>query len=250
MNILLCLLLLFTISFSKQTDSVEVNLIYRPLDSQLRIFEMELFKKVISFYNLKNEKKIKLIIHIEPDFNKIRPLMLSDTFKNKHVSSISSFTISDIPNFEYSAAYLPVKDAFISLRNYKYKNDFIRCGYNNNSYTFSVINSIKDKNRFKYVPFSSSSKLLKELKKGTIECYFFDSYVTFFNPEIKILKYASDETSYLGIIFRKNSELKKMLNPTIKYFVTSSLYYSMLRKYLGNDISKYVEKMLKKSNLN
>ena len=247
MNILLCLLFLFSICYSKQTDSVEVNLIYRPLDSQLRIFEMELFKKVISFYNLKNEKKLKLVIHIEPDFNKIRPMMLSDKFKNKHVSSISSFTISDIPNFEYSPAYLPLKYAIISLKNYTYNNEMITCGYNDNPYTVNYLNTISDKNKFKFIPFNSSKILLSELKKGTIDSYFFDSYITFFNPEIKIIKYTSEETYYLGIVFRKNSELKKMLNPTIKYFVTSSLYYSMLRKYLGNDISKYVENMLKKS---
>lgn len=247
MYIILCLILIH-VSYPNQKDSVEVNLIFRPLDSKLRVFEMELFKKIISFYNLKNEQKLKLVTHKEPDFNRIRPLMLSDKFKNKHVSSISSFTISNIPNFDYSSAYLPVRNAFISLNDYNYKNDKIRCGYNNNPYTVNVINSLDEKNQFEFIPYSSSNDLYVELKKGNIECYFFDSYVTFFNQEIKVIKYTSEETSYLGIIFKKNSELKKMLNPTIKYFVTSTLYYSMLRKYLGRDISTYVEKMLKRSN--
>lgn len=226
-------------------DSVTINVIARPLDTKVNEFELDMFKKIVDFHNKKNETRFKLNVIFEPDFNKIRPEMLSGKYDLDSICSIASFTISNIPKFEYSYPYLPVRDSFISLKNFEPSAAKLKSAYNDNPFNKAVIDAFEDKDKYEFIPYNGEAATYDALRNGEVDVCMGDSYIAFFEDDLKVYRYISKKSKFLGIIFPRGSALKNELNNTIKYFMKSSTYYAMLREYLGRDITRYVEKTMK-----
>jgi hypothetical protein len=246
LNILLIALLLLPATFmtAQENDTLKVDVFVREVDNYVNEFEEILLNNILKVHNSKNDIKVKVNI-IKKPFNDIRPYMLKHKNDIKYMFSIAAYTISDLPDFEYSAAYLPVRDSFIGLKHYSEPvNRRINLGYIDNKYNLAVLNTVQDKNKYKFIPYTGYNEIRRAYEKGAIDLYFADSYKTYFNPEIKIEKYIS-KTKFLGIIFLKNSKIKEILDPTINYYLRSPGYHKLLKKILGDGVSEYISKTLK-----
>jgi ABC-type amino acid transport substrate-binding protein len=46
-----------------------------------------------------------------------------------------------------------------------------------------------------------------------------------------------------GILLPKNSKLKEKIDPIIKYYVKTSRFYQLVKKYFGEDASNYFKNL-------
>ena len=244
-----CLIIFFVFqsffSMSQDKENIEVDVYVRKTKTKIEDFEGKLLKKIVDLHNKKNKIKISINV-IQKPFNDIRPFMLKEKNSGRHMFSIAAYTISNLADFEYSAPYFPVRDSFISLKTHKKSGSSLEsCGHIGNKYNLAVINKIPDIKQYKLIPYNDYNKLYQDLLDGKINLMFWDSYEVFFNNTLKIDRYISKKTRYLGIIFVKDSKIKKILDPTIKYYLRSPNYNKLLKQELGKDVSKYISKTLK-----
>ena len=232
--------LFITFSFS-QNNSQNVDIYLRPLKFNIRIFEKKLIDKLLSTYNENNKVQLKANYIVIDDFNKIRPALYSKSANKKYVCAISGFTITKIKKFEYSHPYFPFQEVFISKSNFKASNSVIKCGFFDNPFSRRRILQFSSRFKYKFIKYTNENLLRTDLDNNkNIDIRFADSYEVYFGKGLKVYQNIDPNYEFLGIIFPKNSTLKKILNPVLKKFIKSNDYEAMLTEHLGHKYAKEI----------
>jgi hypothetical protein len=238
MKYFICLLI-NTVIFS-QSDIQKVDIIIRPFIDKMRVFEKNIIDTIIKIHNQRNKFQLKTNYIIEENYNKIRPMLYSDQVNRNYSCGISGFTISKIKGFEFSHPYMPIQEVFISRIDFNGTDSILRCGFSNNPFSKRRILQISSDFKYAFIPYDEKSELYKALNTGEIDIRLADSHDAFFDPLLKIYENIDSNYEYLGIIFPKNSMLKKMLSPILKDFIHTKEYRMMVIQFLGEDFSRNV----------
>lgn len=228
---------------SQRVDTLSVHTVF-PIKSdpayKVYRFESELFNKLIQLYNSKHKNKFYIKYQYAKDFNNLIKSLKTQTYS----CAYGQITIGFLKKVEYSKPYFPVRNSLIrnkshllnfngekknlvGLINHKYYKNLYRKLLKN----YQVRDTIINENNYE--------DLLKLLKKGFIDCYIGDSIDAWIRDDIEIVIHIDDEVNYLGLLYPKNSELKEKLDDTISYYIKTNSFYSLLKKYFGNEFANY-----------
>ena len=202
-----------------------------------------LIKDIISLYNLNHDNKIdiefKLLSNFSEAFKRLKN-NISDT-----VLAINNISINALrkEEFDFSSSYLPVMASLIvnemsSITEENWRSElkslsvFKASIYGNIALQFSKRNNIKLNYKDDY---------------NFENAFIGDCLDAWLDPTIRIVHYLENETvSEFAIMYPKNSNLKKLLDPTVKYFTTSNIYYHLINEYLNKDVNFYFQKVRSK----
>ena len=73
------------------------------------------------------------------------------------------------------------------------------------------------------------------LKLGEIDGFIGDSIDGWINEDFSVLVNITENGSPLVYLFPDDSQLEPSFNKVLKYFIKSPVFYSLLKRYFGND---------------
>jgi len=213
-------------------------------DSVTTQFEKTFFNEVIKLYNKKYDDTLNVTYTRIENF---RDLFANVT--DEHKISISSITITEKrkEKYDFSYPYLPIRYAIFALKKSQIEN------WKTNTYTIGYIKGTTDESFAKQligesklvgVSFDKHSEKIKALHDGKIDLIASEILTNFVDPKLEILSdFIREDISY-GILFKKNSELRKRMDRIIQYYVRTPLYYKLLKQTFGPEVAKILHRQL------
>lgn len=223
-----------------------INVIIRNESNALSLFERAFIAEIIKKYHAKSQN------HYEIKYTKL--MYFKDIFKlidladNKdRILGINAVNITDErkKKYDFSSPYLPIKKSLISdyysqIDPEKLNEKEFKIGYLEKSVHEAAAIRLSKHYKLQLVSFKDTSTKLKALHENLIDLYVGDRIEAWVYENLKVLTDIEDEQiDYFGILYPKNSSLKKELDPIIQYFRKSSSFYLMVKKHLGEDAVTY-----------
>ena len=229
-----------------QTDTITVYT-QIPIDKGLSYEFMSLLEKT---YNRKHQDKIELKFQGLKNFKAAFDL-LEDNRENDYICYINNVTITieRKKKFDFSYPYFPVRPAAITAKDSplnisniydkKYKVGAIKSTIN-----FKYAEEIVKKTNQKFVSIAEYDNLNLIFKRGDIDFYIGDAISPWLRDDIKLLHIYKEigEGGY-GILYPKGSKLKKRFDNTIKYLLSSSIYFSTVKKAIPRIDFRYFRRV-------
>ncbi len=109
-----------------------------------------------------------------------------------------------------------------------------------------MVKKLSEQIKFKSykMPKSGYFDVIKLMNSGKIDFYIGDSIEAFYLKGLTVAMPIDKKVSYFGIQFLKHSPIKKLLDPTIKYFSSSRKCLYLLVKYFGVEFHDYYKKTM------
>ena len=252
MNFLKYIYLLIVINITLCQDTIIVYTI--PSKFKINAFEKDLFKEIIKLHNYKTEKHYSVRF---VDLNDYSDLFteISKSDKNDLVCAVRSITITDErkKKYEFSHPYLPIKQVLITKKNstlnkrtWRNKKHTIAAIENTVHYKAAIL--LSEKYGFKFRATKEILTTYDELLQGKYDFFIGDISECWNNNYVIFLDdFENAELSNFGIMYPKNSQLRKELDPFLSYFLKSPRIYSLLKKHLGDGVVKYFKEIRNKN---
>jgi len=204
-----------------------------------RSFEVAFFENIVRIYNTKFNTNFFIKYYVVDEFSEIRPLIQSRLAEKKFVVGVSGFTIVNHEMFDYSASFFPVKTSLIILKERRealLHKKVLDVGYYTSLYYKEIVKNLHHKFGMQLHRGKTGKSYLKSKE---LDAYISDSIEAWVDEELDILLDAHEMVDHIGFLYLKNSPLKKMFDPIIKYYTKTKRFYKNLKYYFGDSFPKY-----------
>ena len=217
--------------------------------SKLILFELDFLKQVIKLYNTKHAYKLSLKVISVRDYSDIFK-KIGSSKETDLICAIRAITITEErkKKYDFSSPYLPIKQVLITnkdkLSSIKNWRDSRYTIYGNkNTIHYKNAKLLSNKYGFKFYKPKSNKRIVVNnyLKKGEIDFYVGDMTDVIVTERVILADFEEALLSEYGILYPKDSKLKRKLDKFVKYSVKSPTYYKLLVKHFGNEIAVYLK---------
>ena len=242
-NILIVLILL-TLSFSQES----VTVYFKYSNEKSIAFEKQFMEEIKKLHNARHKKSPITLKFTELSGYKELFSKIDKPSSPNLVCAISSITITKnrLLKYDFSYRYLKINQAIIKNTKSKLK-DFnnAKFAYLENSIHQEAFNLLKKQYpKIRGISYKTSKEIKNELDNKKFNYQIADGIVAFINENREIVTELSFfKTDGYGIIYPKNSQLKKRLESAIRYFVSTSKYFQLIKKHFGNNAFKYYKSL-------
>lgn len=214
--------------------------------------EETMFRDIIKLYNSKHNADLKIKMNKIFQARDLKAVI--DSAKNEYLAVMSSLTITDERKkwASFSTPYLPIKETLFST---KQKFTEIPTSLKNKRISYflhtteqRVIKKLV--NRDSIIPVDASSiEMKKDLINDGLADYFISDNVILLSIKniVPVIDLDIHKNLNYGIVYPKNSILKRMLDPIIKYYIKSDRFYKRLDQFSDKKTADYFIKHVKNS---
>jgi hypothetical protein len=211
--------------------------------------ERRLINEVIDLHNKSEEIKFKLIYKEIPTFSQLISLIYSkkENEKDKFIA-VGQITVNyeRKEKYDFSIPYVPTKEVIIAAK----KNNN---GLSDNATIGFLINTIQAKSiqkfskvRIKKIAFDDYTKMFKAILNNEIDYCLGDNIDVWNHESLHIVEELTNQQGEgFALLYLKDSELKKGLDPYITYYLKSTKFKFLIEKLYGKEVRDYFIKNLK-----
>jgi hypothetical protein len=224
----------------------KISIFYNGEIDKKRSFSYKFIVGVIKLYNRnQSDDSLEFEIFQKNNFFELFDTMLDTTDYDKKLA-IGSITISDERKKKYDfSPYIPLRNILICLNNseinqFNWANSNFKIGYFKGTSQERLVMELAKKSEIIPVgiELSNIEDVSLKLNNKLFDMMFVEGFSHKENITLREVTIYYDQNLSYGIMYPKNSRLKLKLQKYINYFMTSSMYYDLLRKTYGKDINK------------
>lgn len=245
----LIVVLTFTFFIHAKSDSLKVRVFYNTTDMVVRTFEMDLLNRIVHIYNKKNYPKLSVVFEQRNKPNAIWFHLNNKDSIEKYglVCGLLSASITkNDPNYDFSHPYLPTQDVLIGRvdQNEPSEKKSYNLVHMRSNYYQPLVDSLSKHYSFSTHTTGSYSDAVNYFLTGNADYYLGDSIDSWVFQNRKVMLYLNDRITHFGFLYPKDSKLKKMFDPILKYYTKSSSFYKLLKFHFGKDLKNYYQKTM------
>lgn len=243
----LFLFLCFFLLISQKT----VDLYYIDWGTQHLFWELELVSDLVRLWEKDSGEKVYLKLIALKSFQDL--IAEAKTWhKDDYKLSASSVTIKQerLESFDFSIPYFPVKKVIACLA----ETEINAFNWNKHPYRFAYLKGsteefyadlFKKTYSFKLVSCRDTSDKVDSLQKKKADIMISEGFDYVRNKKFRILSDNFEAQEYYGLLFAKNSTLKKVINKYLQRYLSSDAYYNLIKKHYNHEIAEDVQLLMK-----
>lgn len=243
---MLKLIIIILLFFTSDIKEREITILRVP--SQSKIFEIEtnILTNVIDLYNRKNEQKIIIKEKMLNQFNEVFPSFDAMKTSNKAILGTISITPERLKKYDFSHSYLPARVAILGLKNKAVKSiNNLRLGYVKATVQENIAQELKQSHQVKLKSYNNMDEIVRGVILEEVDIILLENVSAWADPRLQIIdQFVNNVSEGYGIVFPKDSDLKKVLDPYLKYYLKSQKFYKSIREIYGSEIADYYKKNL------
>ena len=232
------------------TAQKNVNVNFFSFDSTATIFEKKFLENIFRFYNKSNKLKYKINYVERKGFKELFTQLDQTTNINENLS-ISSISVTDErkKKYDFSIIYLPSRHAVLSLKNRTIEKDWhskgYKVGYIEDTIDETIIKLLQTNSNIIAVAFPDQKSKEEAVLNNKIDIMFNEILKNYSDKRFRVLEDIVRNNYGYAIMYPKGSTLKKQFDPIIDYYIHTNTYFSLLKKWFGNDVASILFKQIK-----